>query len=75
MRNAHIENLGPAIVRQAYREYLRLLRRCKTWKQYKADQSFEKLELECFFLSPWCNALTEGNGKYIMNRAKNETLH
>lgn len=74
MRNAHVDNLAPAIVKKAYCDYRKLLRRCKTWQAYKADCSHEKRELECFFRSRWCAILTDGNGEYIMRRAKEEIL-
>lgn len=74
MQHLHIENLSAAIVRDALKKYRLFLLRCKTWKGYEADQSREKTELERFFTSAWCDFLTEGNGKYIMDRTKSEIL-
>ena len=74
MQHLHIENLSAAIVRDALKKYRWLLRRCKTWKGYEADQSREKMELERFFTSAWCDFLTGGNGQYIMDRTKSEIL-
>ena len=73
-QHLHIENLSAAIVRDALKKYRLLLRRCKTWKVYEAEQSREKMELERFFTSAWCDFLTGGNGQYIMDRTKSEIL-
>lgn len=73
-QHLHIENLSAAIVRDALKKYRLLLRRYKTWKVYEADQSREKMELERFFSSAWCDFLTGGNGQYIMDRTKSEIL-
>lgn len=74
MKYRYMDNLSAAIVRDALRHYRRLLRRCKTWRRYKQDDSAEKKELEIFFRSRWCNLLTCGNGEEIMRRARKEIL-
>lgn len=65
------ENLANAIIKQAARDYMTVLRKLKKNPQNKAAMA-EAMELERFFHSGWYGCLTSVDGDYLIERLREE---
>ena len=70
----YIENLAIAIVHDSVNQYRKICKRCKTLERLLEDDSVERIELEKFFMSRWCDLLTMDSGQEIMDTIRREEL-